>query len=109
MSSNLRASARDRVAFRPYGTPRVEKNQDRLKEKSMPSQCNFGRASASCTGRDLGVVRQAWRSPMSAQPQIWTKHNRQGTIAKPARFFFVLPLILVFLVRFLSPSGFVRD
>jgi hypothetical protein len=32
-----RPQARDRVAFQPYGTPGVEKNQERLKEKSMPS------------------------------------------------------------------------
>jgi len=38
---------------------RRKKNQDRLKEKSMPAQCDFGSASASCIGRDRGVVRRA--------------------------------------------------
>jgi hypothetical protein len=32
-----RPQPRDRVAFQPYGTPGVEKNQDCLKEKSMPA------------------------------------------------------------------------
>src|SRR5262249_18962371 len=40
-------SPRDRLIFQPYGTPDVEKNQGRFKEKSMPSQCSFGRPVAS--------------------------------------------------------------
>ena len=32
-----RPQPRDRVAFQPYGTPGLEKNQDCRKEKSMPA------------------------------------------------------------------------
>jgi hypothetical protein len=58
VSNNLRAPARRRRVS-TYGTPGVEKNQDHLKEKSMPAQGNFDRASASCIGRDPGAVRRA--------------------------------------------------
>jgi hypothetical protein len=49
-------AARPPHIFNPYGTPGAQKNQDRLKEKSMPPQCNFGRPLASCISRHPGAV-----------------------------------------------------